>query len=366
MNITGVRVKELIDQADETQTDFAKRIGLDPSKLSRSLNGQRRFSLANLSAIADACGVSVDWLAGGEARTTVAARRASAAPTIDNARKEAERLAMQRADLVAVGIKPRGKMPKNLPSRTGLEITQGARLAEAALTHLSADGFEIVSSTNEQLMSAIETRFGIDIVVLDGDCGIDGLAIALPGARVIALAATTVPARQRFTLAHELCHLLTGDDQAVHLDTNVYDKSAPGERRSNAFAAAFTMPAAFVEAETEQCQGEITTEVFDSMVSRLHVSPAALAYRLSNLGLFDTEQAATWKKTTYQEVLSRSGKAADFAREQAASTSKRLPAILLEDTFTAYQQGRTTLRPYAKLLQKDVNELRDVLASVEA
>lgn len=365
MSITAVRVKELIDQADETQTDFAKRIKLDPSKLSRSLNGQRRFSLANLSAIADAFGVSVDWLAGGEARTTVAARRASAAP-IDNARKDAEKLAMQRADLATLGISPRGKMPKNLPSRTGLEITQGARFAEAALAHLYADGFEIVGSTNEQLISAIEARFGIDIVVLDGDRDIDGLAIALPGARVIALAATAVPARQRFTLAHELCHLLTGDDQEVHLDTNVYDKSAPGERRANAFAAAFTMPAAFVKAETEQCQGDITIEVFDSMVSRLHVSPAALAYRLSNLGLFDAEQATTWKETTYQEVLSRSGKAADFAREQAASTSKRLPAKLLEDTFTAYQRGLTTLRPYANLLQKDVNELRDVLASVGA
>lgn len=365
MNTTAARVKELIDQAGETQNDFAKRISLDPSKLSRSLSGQRRFSLANLSAIADACEVSVDWLAGGEARTTVAARRDSAAP-IDTARKDAEKIAMQRADLATLGIKTRGKLPNSLPQRTGLEIEQGASLAEAALAHLSADGFEIVGSTNEQLISAIEARFGIDIVVLDGNRGIDGLAIALPDARVIVLSTTTMPARQRFTLAHELCHLLTGDDQDVHLDTNVYEASAPGERRANAFAAAFTMPASFVKAETERCQGDITTEVFDFMVSRLHVSPAAFAYRLSNLGLVNAEQAATWKKTTYQEVLSRSGKSADFASEQAASTIRRLPAKLLEDTFTAYQQGLTTLRPYANLLQKDVNELRDVLSSAVA
>lgn len=361
MTTTAARVKSLIDLASETQGDFAKRINLDPSKLSRSLNGQRRFSLADLSAIADVCGVSVDWLAGGEARTTVAARRASATP-IDKARRDAEKLAVQRADLATLGIKPLGEMPKKLPALTGLEITQGARLAETALAHLSADEFEIVGSTNEQLISAIEARFGIDVVVLDGDFGIDGLAIALPGAKVIALAATTVPARQRFTLAHELCHLMTGDDQDVHLDTNVYDRSAPGERRANAFAAAFTMPMDFIAAETEDCQGDITTEVFESLVVRLHVSPGALAYRLLGLQLFDEDQVASWTKVTYQDVLSRAGKAAEFALEQSTSSSKRLPAMLLGDTFTAYKQGLTTLRPYANLLQKDVNELRDALA----
>lgn len=365
MSTTAVRVKQLIDRAGENQTVLAQRIHLDPSKLSRSLTGKRRFTLANLSAIADAYGVSVDWLAGGEAQTTVAARRSSATP-IDSAQQEAEKLAVQRADLASLGIEPQGKMPEDLPQPVGLDIAQGARLAEIMLKHLSANNFEVVGATNEQLISAIEDSFGVDVVVLDGELGIDGLALALPGAKVVALGATTSPARQRFTLAHELCHLLTGDDQGVHLDTDVYDKSAPGERRANAFAAAFLMPESFIKSEVAHCQDEITAGTFNSLVTRLHVSPVALAYRLHSLDLIDEDHLANWKKLTYQDVLSSVGGAAEFAREQSASTTKRLPAKLLGDTFAAYKQGLTTLRPYANLLHKNVDELRAVLSSVEA
>jgi AcrR family transcriptional regulator len=59
------RVRHLFTHLACTQGDFAGRIGLDASKLSRSLNGARRFTLAELARIAEVGGVSTDWLLNG-------------------------------------------------------------------------------------------------------------------------------------------------------------------------------------------------------------------------------------------------------------------------------------------------------------
>lgn len=59
------RVRRLVAHLACTQRDFADRIGLDGSKLSRSLNGARRFTLAELARIAEVGGVSTDWLLNG-------------------------------------------------------------------------------------------------------------------------------------------------------------------------------------------------------------------------------------------------------------------------------------------------------------
>ena len=90
-----------------------------------------------------------------------------------------------------------------------------------------------------------EDVFGADVAVVALDAGFDGLAASSDDAKLIVLGTSQVPARQRFTLAHELGHLLAGDDQGVHLDRDVYDKAQakdPSEMRANSFASAFLMP----------------------------------------------------------------------------------------------------------------------------
>ena len=48
-----------------SQVDAARQIGVDKTKLSKSLSGARRFRLEELSAIADLTDVSLDWLTRG-------------------------------------------------------------------------------------------------------------------------------------------------------------------------------------------------------------------------------------------------------------------------------------------------------------
>ena len=119
---------------------------------------------------------------------------------------------------------------------------QGRRLAQEALTRVTQAG-RLVATGN--LADVIEVVFGADVAVVELGPGFDGLATSSGHVKLVVLATSHVPTRQRFTLAHELAHLLTDDDQDVHLDRDVYDKSQakdPSEMRANTFAAAFLMP----------------------------------------------------------------------------------------------------------------------------
>ncbi|GAA1899507.1 TetR family transcriptional regulator C-terminal domain-containing protein [Streptomyces durmitorensis] len=75
------RVRKVIADAGATQREFARRIVMDPSKLSRSLGGTRRFTAAELARIADTGGVDAGWLLGTQHVAPPARReRTAAAP----------------------------------------------------------------------------------------------------------------------------------------------------------------------------------------------------------------------------------------------------------------------------------------------
>ncbi|MET9493711.1 TetR/AcrR family transcriptional regulator [Streptomyces sp. NPDC006552] len=65
---TAARVREVIAAAGVSQREFARRIVMDPSKLSRSLSGTRRFTAAELARIADEGRVDVGRLLGARPR----------------------------------------------------------------------------------------------------------------------------------------------------------------------------------------------------------------------------------------------------------------------------------------------------------
>ncbi|MFD9077123.1 helix-turn-helix domain-containing protein, partial [Streptomyces lasiicapitis] len=74
------RVREVIAAAGVTQREFARRIVMDPSKLSRSLGGTRRFTAAELARIADTADVDAAWLLGTRGGADPTAPRPEAAP----------------------------------------------------------------------------------------------------------------------------------------------------------------------------------------------------------------------------------------------------------------------------------------------
>nr|WP_241241458.1 helix-turn-helix transcriptional regulator [Brevibacterium linens] len=59
------RVRDAIKNAGINHSEVARRIGLDASKLSKSLAGTRKFRVEEISRIAELTEVSTDWITTG-------------------------------------------------------------------------------------------------------------------------------------------------------------------------------------------------------------------------------------------------------------------------------------------------------------
>lgn len=353
------RVLDLIEASGLSRGDFARRIGLDDSKLSKSLSGVRRFSSLDLARIADEYDVTVDWLLTGiEPALAMAARTTTG--EAHTAVEAARRYSTMRGDLASIGF-PQQWRPVPVPPDNGNHVEQGRRLAAEALARVSEAGRRV----NEASLPLLaEDVFGADVAVIALDEGFDGLSACSDEARLIVLATSTVPWRQRYTCAHELAHLLAADDQGVHLDRDVFDRAQardPSEARANAFAAAFLMP----EQALRNAVGKngLAEAAFAALACDLKVSPSALAIRLSQLRLIDAGTCDRYKQLTGAKAAGLTGRGDEFARWVAEANSLRPPGLLVRDSYAAYESGATTLRPYASLLGVDVDELRQALES---
>lgn len=108
---------------------------------------------------------------------------------------------------------------------------------------------------------------------------------------------------ERFTLAHELCHLLLDRDRAKELAV----ASGPWaplfvEQRANAFAAAFLMPTWLLREHLGQLHGDVRElETISGLAARLQVSISSMIDRLHNLGELDFDERAhlkiQWRRT---------------------------------------------------------------------
>lgn len=361
MNDVSERVLDLIRSSGVTRRAFAEQIGLDESKLSKSLSGTRRFSSLDLARIAEFCQVSVDWLiTGQESALAVAARTTSR--DARSALAIARRDATMREDLAALGY-PQPWRP-TADAVSGGYVEQGRQLARMARERFSESEF---SATTPDLAAAIEAVFGVDVSVTELSGGFDGLAVSSPAVKLIVLGTTALPARQRFTLAHELAHVLAGDDQGVHVDKDVYASTQgkdPSEMRANAFAAAFLMPEDLLTAAVGPTG--ISQQQFANLACDLMVTPSALAYRLREFRLIDSGTCDMFRRFTAADAARAAGRGDDLALRIAMSGQARPPGLLLRDAYAAYESGASTLRPYANLLGVDAEELRVQLEREQA
>lgn len=351
------RVRQLISDSGKSQGEFASEVGLDPSKMSKSLRGARRFSSLDLARIAEVGQVSVDWLLSGDEPALATAARAAEGSSSERAVAEAKRLVDLRASAARLGY-PQPWQPVPLREHSARPAEQGKGLALEALARLTALG---LSPLVVDLAEVIEQAFGVDVCLTHLGDGFDGLAASTDDAHLILAGLTPVALRQRFTLAHELGHLLAGDDQEIHTDEDIYSSSSrrgDTEVRANNFAAAFLMPEAALRAAVV---AGFDREAFATLAMDLMVSPRALAIRLESLRLIDGIKKNQWGSIPSAEAARASQLQERLADVTAYATEPRRPGLLTRDLFTAYIDEKTTLRPYAQLVGVDSTTLRDEL-----
>ncbi len=126
----------------------------------------------------------------------------------------------------------------------------------------------------------------------DGE--LSGLLYKEDGRATIGVNALHAKARQRFTIAHELGHLLLHERDDLHIDRHFRirhrdEVSAQGtddaEMAANAFAAALLMPADMLAADLVGQALDLEDDVaIRRLATRYRVSLQALVFRLTNLG----------------------------------------------------------------------------------
>jgi Zn-dependent peptidase ImmA (M78 family)/transcriptional regulator with XRE-family HTH domain len=365
----ATRVRDVIRESGLNQGEFAVKAGLDTSKMSKSLSGVRRFTSLDLANIAEVAGVTVDWLLHGHDASRAMAARAveDDGAGVSQAIEKATIFAQARADLSALT----GNSPDWLDIHldvTGRLIDQGDKLAKQALAAIESLGR---ASTELCLATLIEFVFKIDVAIVDVVGGCDGLAWRDANARLILVATSSTPTRQRFTLAHELGHLLAGDDQDLHVDRRIMGPAQRGvasEIRANAFAASFLMPEGLLRAAHMREVGSsvgLADAAFSRLVMEFAVSPSAMGYRLENLSLISRDERQRLMTLRGRDCASIANQAERMAEWIQVSQRFRPPMALVRDSLIAYFAGKTTLRPVANLLQWDVDQLQDAMDATD-
>jgi Zn-dependent peptidase ImmA (M78 family) len=116
------------------------------------------------------------------------------------------------------------------------------------------------------------------------------------GTTVIGVNSRHAPTRQRFTVAHEIGHLLIHKGQPVFIDRFVRVNWRNGESnreevQANAFAAELLMPRALVRKAIERAlsrRRDVTPQELVSVLAKsFEVSAAAMQYRLTNLEILN-------------------------------------------------------------------------------
>ena len=347
------RVRQLIRESDLTHTEFGARIGLEKTKLSKSLAGRRRFTFLELALAAQQGGVTVDWLLTGTEDDFAAAAHTGADGVASASLSRARELTNLREALEGFGFPQQirfeaGDLKGNRWALQGIDLAKRLRHSFHSPVEQAAN-----------LATLIETDLGVDVAIQPlGQ--LDGLAVTTSSARLILAATSVVPTRQRFTLAHELGHLAASDDQQLHTDENVYTRDGEGEMRATAFATELLMPEAALADRIHR-----GSRWFEELTWELRVSPTVLAHRLGNLKLIDEAERNRLLTVDMDHVVATLGRQQDYAARVAEASQPRIPTLLVRDLLAAHRQGHTTLLPVASLMGISTDDLRAQLTKPE-
>ena len=188
------------------------------------------------------------------------------------------------------------------------------------------------------LVAVIEQSTGIDVAVLDAGPDEHGLTMRDSGrdAVIIGVARTQNPMRQRSTLAHELCHVLSAD--WTDTGTTSWSDRTPQEIRADAFARHLLVPLDGLR-EFLQFRQTVTQADLSAVVQRFLVSPAIAAIALHQAEYIDEATKRAWKSVSAPQLAARFGWSDQYQALQTASDQRRAPQRLLARAIRGYAEA---------------------------
>jgi Zn-dependent peptidase ImmA (M78 family) len=354
----AARVRAAISEAGKSQQDVASAIGIGESAMSRALNAQRDFKSLEIALLCEHLGLNPQTLLGdeltGDSTESLAARfQPNASPAINDALARVEEFLELDALLNDLGYAAYAELSLSM-DQTRPAYEQGQLLADALRSKMGI-GDDDLPAELDDLAQFLEARLGVDTAFERLPQGLDGLSVCRAGFKLALVSSGISATRQRYTLAHELGHLVADDAQDLRLDENVLGSKSPEETRANSFAAAFLMPAAALKAAITP--GYASEELIAQLLGRYRVSLDALAFRLHNIGAVNAIGRDRIRSLSSSRIALRAGRTSDLQ----ARNDLRMPGNLLNRAIEAYVKGDLSIRPIASVLRVDPNLLLDEL-----
>ena len=364
----GTRVRQARTARGMSGEELARAIGTTKHTISKIETGARRVEGGELADLAHALNVSMRDLIGKREQVgplALAGRLGGAdheSPSAQQAKQHVRHL------LELEGLLDELEIPRSTSSHTlTVRVPASANATyegEAAAEQLR-DALGMGDAPIAELSELLEQQ-GIDVTCVplgDGNETISGLCVRSGYTRIALVNSSKDTAHQRFTLAHELAHLLFDDPTSeVHVDAAVGAQSKDArEVRANAFASAFLLPIGALHRQVGTTKA--TEADFAQLVFTMGVSVEALANRVEKAGLADRQAIQALRALTPKQLALRHNRFGDWQQRQQARHLRRPPTRLYERTLAAYTQARIGIGPLAGLLARsDEAALADELA----
>lgn len=294
----GRRLRQARERAGRTQDEAAAVLELDSTAIVKIERGRRGVGALELKNLASLYGVSLDVLledtaAGGEIELRMALRIGEA--TSHGASELVQRLERIIADDrwlrdrvadAAPGTKWKPVTMLSAPGASGYE--RGYQAAEIFRQRSDLGD----SPIRDVALLADEIGVLVSRLPLGSADAPDGCSAIDPigGSAYVLINSDKPRVRRRFTVAHELGHLVLGHLKAgdMVLDGNLGGESLQ-ETEANAFAAGFLMPEEGVRGAVERLKARLGRNVGPLervvwLAESFGVSEESAAYRLVNLG----------------------------------------------------------------------------------
>lgn len=353
------RVRGGIARLQMTQQDLARLVGLNPTALSKALNGQRDFKSVEIARIASALELRVGYLLGDEvtdpsANLKVAARLQSGNDVDLSGAMKGIKTALAVDELLRACDLPATSRPSIEVDKNPLPWLEGRDLAVEfrSVIGVTDDFVPPIDFTDFALW--IEQQTGIDVIFGAVPNGVDGISVSQGAFKLLMVNSETPATRRRWTIAHELGHLVAGDTQDLKVDYNIYRRS-PEEQRANSFAANLLLPSPGIRREWDS--GNQGDEHISRLLDQYGVSLQALAYRLHNTGCVDAagRDAVLGTSSAFPRVTS--------TLAHSSFGERRYPINLLGRALEAYKRGATSVMPIADILGLSPEQIHDFYES---
>lgn len=198
------------------------------------------------------------------------------------------------------------------------------------------------------LPALIATGTRVDVAVMNMPAGLDGMTRKDPESEafIVAVATTDNPERQRFSLAHELGHILFGDFET---DASTVHATGPNETRAHDFARHFLAPVEGVRRVVDSLPGAGPETLTSAVVQHYGVSPMPALIQLQAVGAITAGDRASLSSTTSQTLATRFGWSEERAAQIADSQRPQPPQTIVAAATRAYADGKLSLRILARL-----------------